>query len=193
MAEPSHEREKAVQKGMETIEWTNVGTSAVRRNRAPEPEPAAKPAAAFPRRRRVYMSSALGFSESGKYAMDRIRAELEALGADVWEPFRECAGMSPRAAGRRRLAGIRECDGVFAVVNGNPPDAGVMVEIGYAFAHDKQVFLFRDDSRICADAPALPLDMVTCAVLPDDWNTHWYTGVGELDDPNKALVRWLDG
>lgn len=139
------------------------------------------------RRRRIYLSSAFGFAECGRYALDRLRAELESLGLEVWEPFRECAGQQPREAGMRRLAGMRECDGLFAVVNGNPDDI-VMTEIGYAAAFGKRVFLFRDDTRTCgAD---FPLNIVVQAGLPEDWKNHWYTGVAELGDTGKALARW---
>ena len=41
---------------------------------------------------------------------------------------------------------------LFAVVNGCPPDEGVMVEFGLATACGKPTFLFRDDLRRCADS-----------------------------------------
>lgn len=145
------------------------------------------------RRRRLYLASALGFAEIDRYALDRLRAELESLGVEVWEPFAECAGLRPREAGRRRLSGIRESDGVFAVVNGAALDEGVIVETGYAYALDKPVFLFRDDKRMCADTAAYPLNLMICAGLPDDWRSYWYADVGELGDADKALARWIGG
>lgn len=142
------------------------------------------------RRRVIYLANPLGFAESGRHALGRIRAQLEGLGVDVWEPFAECAGRPPRDIGRLCLEHIRESDGVFAVVNGNPPDEGVMVEIGYAFALGKPVFLFRDDIRTCADTPDYPLNLMIYAGLPEEWRDHWYTDIGEVADGSKALARW---
>jgi nucleoside 2-deoxyribosyltransferase len=143
-----------------------------------------------PNRRRIYLANPFGFAESGRHALGRIQAELESLDMDVWEPFAGCAGQTPRETGRLCLQHIRDSDGVFAVVNGNPPDEGVMIEIGYAFALGKPVFLFRDDIRTCAETPEYPLNLMTYAGLPDDWRSHWYTGIGEIADGKKALARW---
>lgn len=156
------------------------------RGEMPDPAKTSRPA----RKRRLYLANAFGFAESGRYALDRLSAELESLGVEVWEPFAKCAGLQPREIGRHCLLGIRESDGVFAVVNGNPPDEGIMVEVGYACALGKPVFLFRDDKRICADTAAYPLNIMVYAGLPDDWRSYWYTGVDELGDTNKALARW---
>ena len=155
---------------------------------SPEPDgtPPHRPAG----RRVIYLANPLGFAESGRHALGPIRAELEALGVNVWEPFAECAGRTPREIGRLCLEHIRESDGIFAVVNGNPPDEGVMVEIGYAFALGKPVFLFRDDIRTCADTPDYPLNLMLYAGLPDEWRDHWYTDIGEVADGKKALARW---
>lgn len=146
----------------------------------------------FPRRRRLYLSHPFGYAESDRYGLDRIRAELESLGADVWEPSAECEGLSTRAAMERRLSGVRECDGLFAVVNGSPPDPNVMVEVGMAFAGGKAVFLFRDDYRKCADTDDLPLNLMAFAGLPKDWKGHWYGGVADLGDGKKELAQWLE-
>ena len=52
-------------------------------------------------------------------------------------------------SGRRTFKDVVESDGIFAVVNGAPPDEGVMVELGMAIALGKPTFLFRDDFRQC--------------------------------------------
>ena len=56
-------------------------------------------------------------------------------GGRVWEPFarnnqidRASAGWAYRI-GQADLRDVREVDGLFAVVNGCPPDEGVMVEL----------------------------------------------------------------
>lgn len=193
MVHPDQEKESAVRDSTRVTGWGRAGVRRTRADAPAEPDSVKTPQLRSPRRRRLYLANAFGFSAGDRYALDRLRAELDALGADVWEPFSECSGLSARDAGLRRLAGIRECDGMFAVVNGSPPDGCVMVEIGYAFSQGKPVFLFRDDTRVCSDAADYPLNTMAFAGLPDDWRTHWYTGVDKLGDSEGALARWLDG
>ena len=127
-----------------------------------------------------------------------LAAALEALGADVWEPFernnqvdRTSAGWA-YAVGQADLRDVRNADGLFAVVNGCPPDEGVMVELGLAIAWGKPVFLFRDDFRRCSDSDIYPLNLMVFSGLPETgWEAHWYCSVEELADPEKALVKWL--
>ena len=85
-----------------------------------------------------------------------------------------------------------EVDGLFAVVNGCPPDEGVMVELGLAIAWEKPVFLFRDDFRRCTDSEVYPLNLMLFTGLPaDGWEAAWYGSIEEIADPGKALARWL--
>ena len=61
---------------------------------------------------------------------------------------------------------MRTADALFAVVNGCPPNEGVMVELGQAIAWGKPTFLFRDDFRRCADNevyPVYPLNLMLFA------------------------------
>ena len=69
--------------------------------------------------------------------------------------------------GQADLRDVRDADGLFAVVNGCPPDEGVMVELGMAIAWEKPVFLFRDDFRRCADSEAYPLNLMVFTGLPE--------------------------
>ena len=123
---------------------------------------------------------------------------LESLGADVWEPFarnnqidRASAGWAYRI-GQADLRDVREVDGLFAVVNGCPPDEGVMVELGLGIAWEKPVFLFRDDFRRCTDSEMYPLNLMLFTGLPAaGWEAAWYGSIEEIADPAKALARWL--
>ena len=152
------------------------------------------------RRKSLYLANPYGFSaqlRSGPLA--GLVAALEALGAEVWEPFarnnqvdRTVAGWAWRI-GQADLNDVRRADGLFAVLNGCPPDEGVMVELGMAIAWDKPVFLFRDDFRRCTDSEAYPLNLMIFSGLPENgWEAHWYDSMEELADPAKALARWLD-
>ena len=150
-------------------------------------------------RRSLYLANPYGFSEGQRAGplKDLVRA-LEALGAEVWEPFAR-NNQVDRAApdwayriGQADLADVRNADGLFAVVNGCPPDEGVMIELGMAIAWGKPVFLFRDDFRRCTDSGVYPLNLMLFTGLPKrGWEAFWYRSVREVADPGKALARWL--
>lgn len=152
-------------------------------------------------RKTLYLANPYGFSDQLKRGpLAALVDALAAAGAEVWEPFarnnqidRAGSGWAYRI-GQADLGDVRAADGLFAVVNGCPPDEGVMVELGMAIAWGKPTFLFRDDFRRCADSEAYPLNLMVFTGLPEDrWQDYWYTSVAEIADPNKALVRWLRG
>ena len=150
-------------------------------------------------RRTLYLANPYGFSAQQREGpLAALVAALDAAGAEVWEPFtrnnqvdRATAGWAWRIA-QADVRDVRAADGIFAVVNGCPPDEGVMVELGLAIAWRKPTFLFRDDFRRCTDSEEYPLNLMLFAGLPrDDWQAYWYQSVDEIADPDKALVRWL--
>lgn len=149
-------------------------------------------------RKRIYLANPYGFSTQQKLSLlPPIVARLEELGAEVWEPFarnnavRTGRGWAYRVA-RRDLNDALTCDAIFAVVNGTPPDEGVMVELGVAIARRVPTFLFRDDLRRCSDSEHYPLNLMLFAGLPEQgWEDYYYTGLEELGRPDKALARWL--
>ena len=82
-------------------------------------------------------------------------------------------------------------DGIFAVVNGVPPDEGVMIELGMAIALGKPTFLFRDDFRRATDSEEYPLNLMLFTGMPEqDWQDLYYTSVDEITEPGKALAQW---
>ena len=147
----------------------------------------------------IYLANPYGFSAQQKETLlPPIVAALESLGLEVWEPFarnNQIDRTSPNWAyriGQADLRDVREANGLFAVVNGCPPDEGVMLELGMAIAWGKPVFLFRDDFRRCTDSEGYPLNLMVFTGLPEKgWEESWYTSIGELPDPGKALARWL--
>ena len=89
---------------------------------------------------------------------------------------------------------MRDSDAIFAVVNGVPPDEGVMVELGMAIALGKPTFLFRDDFRRATDSEEYPLNLMLFTGLPEqNWRDFYYTSVSEISEPDKALARWAGG
>lgn len=119
------------------------------------------------------------------------------MGLEVWEPFarnNQIDFANPDWAYQVAQADkkdVEEADGIFAVVNGTPPDEGVMVELGMAIALNKAIFLFRDDFRRCSDSEQYPLNLMVFAGLPQQgWENYFYTSVADITDPNMALAQW---
>ncbi|MEO0408917.1 MAG: nucleoside 2-deoxyribosyltransferase [Cyanobacteria bacterium P01_A01_bin.135] len=150
--------------------------------------------------KRLYLANPYGFSAQQRSLLPPLIAALEALGAEVWEPFarnNQVDFADPDWAYEVAQADrrdVEQCDGIFAVVNGTPPDEGVMVELGMAIALQKAVFLFRDDFRRCSDSEQYPLNLMLFAGLPRrGWQAYYYKSIEEISSPDKALYRWLQG
>jgi nucleoside 2-deoxyribosyltransferase len=149
----------------------------------------------------VYLASPYGFSAQQKAALlPAFCRVLEDMGAEVWEPFARNNQVDFSApgwawkVGQADLDDVRRCDAVFAIVNGTPPDEGVMVELGAAIAWGKPTFLFRDDFRRCTDSGEYPLNLMLFTGLPrESWREYYYTALDEIAAPDKALFRWLRG
>ena len=95
----------------------------------------------------IYLANPYGFSAQQKAELlPPLVSALEALGLEVWEPFERNnqvdfaeAGWAYRI-GQADFRDVAESDAIFAVVNGVPPDEGVMVELGMAIALGKPTF-----------------------------------------------------
>ena len=76
-------------------------------------------------------------------------------------------------------------------MNGNPPDEGVMVELGIAIALKKEIFLFRDDFRNCSDSDQYPLNLMLFVGLPkDSWTKNYFETLEDINNPKKSFVNW---
>ncbi len=152
-------------------------------------------------KKRIYLANPYGFSSQQKTGLlPAFVQTLESLGAEVWEPFQRNnqidfskAGWAYRV-GQADLRDVVESDATFAIVNGTPPDEGVMVELGAAIALNKVTFLFRDDFRRCTDSETYPLNLMLFTGLPEvGWQDYYYPSIEEIGSPDKALARWLNG
>jgi nucleoside 2-deoxyribosyltransferase len=151
-------------------------------------------------RKTLYLASPYGFSTQQKtLLLPPIVQALEHLGAEVWEPFARNNQVDFSQTGwayqvaQADLQDVKACDGIFAIVNGTPPDEGVMVELGVAIALEKAIFLFRDDFRRCTDSEEYPLNLMLFAGLPKEgWQNYFYNSVEEILSPHKALSPWLN-
>ena len=121
------------------------------------------------------------------------------MGASVLEPFARNSNIDISKPGwadqvaSSNLNDLRQADGLFAIVNGVPPDEGVMVELGIAIALGKPTFLFRDDFRKCTDSNEYPLNLMIFLGIPfDSWNNYYYTSLDQIGSKNKAIFKWLN-
>ena len=146
----------------------------------------------------IYLANPYGFSAQQKATLlPPLVAALEGLGLEVWEPFARnnqqdftARGWAYRI-GQADVRDVVDADAIFAVVNGVPPDEGVMVELGIAIALGKPTFLFRDDLRRATDSEHYPLNLMLFTGLPPEgWRDFWYESVEELAHPEKALGLW---
>lgn len=151
--------------------------------------------------RTIYLASPYAFSTQQREVLLPVFIRiLESLGAEVWEPFQKSgradfsAVGSAYQIGQDDLQAVIRSDAIFAIVNGCPPDEGVLVELGAAIALKKPTFLFRDDFRKCTPCEPYPLNLMLFTGLPaSGWEDYFYTRIDEIRASNKALVRWLNG
>ena len=151
------------------------------------------------RSKSVYLANPYGFSTQQRaLLLPQIVDAIAALGLDVWEPFARTSqkeahtapGWAYRVA-QLCFEDVRAADSIFAVVNGVPPDEGVMVELGMAIALGKPTFLFRDDFRRVTDSEEYPLNLMLFTGMPQqEWERHYYRSIAEISSPDKALARW---
>ena len=147
----------------------------------------------------VYLANNCGFSPTNKLALSPVITTLEQMGFTVWEPFsREndvtTAGVvDPLKIAAGNIKDIENCDLVFAILNGEPPDNGVFFELGYAAAIGKPRAFFRDDFRICTDAKGIPANLMITSNFNNltDFTACCYFSVEELTDNNKVLAQLI--
>tara|TARA_B100000214_G_scaffold98084_1_gene68296 strand:+ start:273 stop:743 length:471 start_codon:yes stop_codon:yes gene_type:complete len=148
----------------------------------------------------LYLASPYGFSEQWRLKLlPEFIAKLESLGARVLEPFARNSHIDLSKPGwAKKISNsnfnyLKQADGLFAIVNGVPPDEGVMVEIGLAIALGKPIFLFRDDFRKCTDSDEYPLNLMIFLGIPSDsWQDYYYTSFDKIDCKNKSIYKWLN-
>ena len=146
----------------------------------------------------IYLANPYGFSAQQKAELlPPLVSALEGLGLEVWEPFARNNQVDfAKAAWAYRIGqadyrDVAESDAIFAVVNGVPPDEGVMVELGMAIALGKPTFLFRDDFRRVVESEEYPLNLMLFTGLPEQgWEDYYYTSIDEISSPDKALAWW---
>ena len=149
-------------------------------------------------KKKLYLANPYGFSKQTKTLLSEFIAIFKNLGVEVYEPFERTKHLiSNKSNWAYELANanfkdLKSCDCIFAIVNGNPPDEGVMVELGMAIALKKQIFLFRDDFRNCSDTDQYPLNLMLFAGLSkENWSKHYFEALEDINSPKKNFLKWI--
>ena len=148
-------------------------------------------------RKKLYLANPYGFSKQTKALLNEFIDIFNDLNIEVFEPFERAKPLIKQENGgaydvaRSNFNDLKECDCIFAIVNGNPPDEGVMIELGIAIALKKEIFLFRDDFRYCSDSNQYPLNLMLFLGLPkDNWEKYYFESLQDIKNNKKRFVEW---
>ena len=148
-------------------------------------------------KKKLYLANPYGFSKQTKSLLYEFINIFEDLNIEVYEPFdrtkkivqKDCEWAYDIA--KKNLNDLQKCDCIFAIVNGTPPDEGVMIELGIAIALKKEIFLFRDDFRNCSDNNQYPLNLMLFLGLPrDNWEKYYFESLQDIKSNKKGFVEW---
>ena len=148
-------------------------------------------------KKKLYLANSLGFSKQTKKLLYEFINIFNDLNIEVYEPFERTKNIIQGEdnwaydLAERNFQDLKNCDCIFAIVNGNPPDEGVMIELGIAIALKKKIFLFRDDFRNCSDSNQYPLNLMLFLGLPkDNWKKYYFESLEDIKSNKKGFVEW---
>ena len=147
-------------------------------------------------KKKLYLANPYGFSIQTKILLNKFINIFNDLNIEVYEPFERTKHIIKKDKWAYDLAisnfnDLKKCDCIFAIVNGAPPDEGVMIELGIAIALKKKIFLFRDDFRKCADSDQYPLNLMLFLGLPrDNWEEYYFESLEDIKSYKKGFVKW---
>ena len=147
-------------------------------------------------RKKLYLANPYGFSKQTKKLLDEFINIFIDLDIEVYEPFERTSNIIKNDSWAYNLAksnfdDLKKCDCIFAIVNGTPPDEGVMIELGIAIALKKKIFLFRDDFRNCSDSDQYPLNLMLFLGLPrNNWEKYYFESILDIKSGEKGFVEW---
>ncbi len=151
-------------------------------------------------KKKLYLANPYGFSKQTKKLLDAFINIFNDLNIEVYEPFERTKEIIqkedkwPYELARSNFNDLKKCDCIFAIVNGTPPDEGVMIELGIAIALKKEIFLFRDDFRNCSDTNQYPLNLMIFLGLPKyNWKKYYFESLQDIKSNNKGFVEWAKG
>ena len=148
-------------------------------------------------KKKLYLANPYGFSKQTKKLLYEFINIFNELNIEVYEPFERTKHLFSKKRewaydlAKSNLNDIKTCDCIFAIVNGTPPDEGVMIELGIAIALGKEIFLFRDDFRNCSDSDQYPLNLMLFLGLPrDNWQKYYFESLQDIKSNKKGFLEW---
>ena len=148
-------------------------------------------------KKKLYLANSYGFSKQTNKLLYEFINIFNDLNIEVYEPFARTKniiqneGAWAYALAINNYHDLRKCDCIFAIVNGTPPDEGVMIELGIANALRKKIFLFRDDFRNCSDSNKYPLNLMLFLGLPrNNWEKYYFESLEDIKSNKKGFVEW---
>ena len=148
-------------------------------------------------KKKLYLANPYGFSKQTKSLLNEFINIFNDLNIEVYEPFERTKQIIQKKdnwaynLAESNFHDLKKCDCIFAIVNGTPPDEGVMIELGIAIALKKKIFLFRDDFRNCSDSDQYPLNLMLFLGLPkDDWEKYYFESLQDIKSNKKRFVEW---
>ena len=146
----------------------------------------------------LYFANPYGFSQQTKKLLYEFINIFNDLNIEVYEPFERTKNLISNKndwayeLAKTNFEDLKLCDCIFAIVNGNPPDEGVMVELGIAIGLKKEIFLFRDDFRNCSDSDQYPLNlMLFVGLSKENWSKNYFETLEDINDPKKNFINWV--
>ena len=148
-------------------------------------------------KKKLYLANPYGFSKQTKSLLCKFIKIFNNLNVEVYEPFERTKNLITENSNwafdlaKTNYHDLKKCDCIFAIVNGNPPDEGVMIELGIAIALKKKIFLFRDDFRKCSDSDEYPLNLMLFLGLPkDEWEKYYLESIEDITSCKKKFLEW---
>ena len=149
-------------------------------------------------KKKLYLANPYGFSNQTKDLLFKFIKIFQNLNLEVYEPFDRTKHLISNKndwayeLAKKNLDDLKSCDCIFAIVNGNPPDEGVMVELGIAIALKKEIFLFRDDFRNGSDSDQYPLNlMLFVGLSKENWSRNYFESIEDIKNPEKNFLNWI--
>ncbi len=150
-------------------------------------------------KKKLYLANPYGFSKQTKNLLTEFIEIFQDLNIEVYEPFERTKNLINNKndwayeLANKNLNDLKSCDCIFAIVNGSPPDEGVMVELGIAIALKKEIFLFRDDFRSCSDSNQYPLNlMIFVGLSKNNWSRNYFESLEEIKSSKKNFIKWVN-
>ena len=148
-------------------------------------------------KKKLYLANPYGFSKQTRKLLNEFINIFNDLNIEVYEPFARTKNIQQKEGdwaydlAINNYHDLKKCDCIFAIVNGTPPDEGVMIELGIAIAMRKEIFLFRDDFRNCSDSNKYPLNLMLFLGLPrDNWEKYYFESLEDIKNNKKGFLEW---